>query len=140
MDWTWPWGRTRTLTSNGYGYSTVDSIAAPIARRMGFTFGPGLSDYWFAGDHAAFMMRGVPAWFGGLDGDVIGRPKGWAMTQMNGAAVHVPRDEILPAWDLEGAADEARFLLALGVQVGDARTRPRWTAPSEFRRAAGGAP
>jgi hypothetical protein len=135
MDWTWTWGRTGSITSNGFGYSTVDSIAAPIARRMGMTFGPGWSDYWTASDHAAFLAHGVPAWFGGLDGEVIGKPKGWALEQLMGTATHVPSDEILSSWDMRGAVEEARFLLALGVHAAESADRPQWTVDSEFRRA-----
>jgi hypothetical protein len=135
MDWTWTWGRTGAITSNGFGYSTVDSIAAKTARDHGMTFGPGLADYWLASDHAAFVLRGVPAWFGGLDGEVIGKPAGWAMEQLMKTATHVPSDEIQPTWDMTGAVEEARFLMALGVGVAELRERPRWTVPSEFRRA-----
>lgn len=136
MDWTWTWGRTDTLVSNGWGYSTVDSAAAVIARKMKKTLVPGWSDYWMASDQAVFLARGVPAWFGGLDGEVIGKPAGWAMQQLSSTRTHVPSDEILATWDLSGAAEEGRFLFMLGLAAAESSSRFRWTAVSEFDKAA----
>ena len=135
-DWTWTWGPTDTISSNGYGYSTVDSLAGSIARRIGKAFTPGWSDYWMASDHAAFLTKGVPSWFGGLDGEVTGKPKGWAMQQLMSTATHVPRDEILPTWNMEGSVEETRFLFELGVRAAEMKGRLRWINDSEFARAA----
>jgi hypothetical protein len=81
-------------------------------------------------------FRGVPAWFGGLDGDVIGTPRGWAGAQLATQRTHVPSDERKPTWDLSGALFEVRFLFELGVRTAESDTRPVWTVDSEFRRAA----
>ncbi|MGI8422919.1 MAG: M28 family peptidase [Chloroflexota bacterium] len=136
MDWTWTWGRTDTIASNGFGYSTVDSAAAGIARKLGKQFAPGWSMYWMASDHAAFLARGVPSWFGGLDGEVIGKPRGWALEQLAKTQTHVPSDEILPTWDMSGAVEEAQFLFRLGVHAAEMRSAFRWIGDSEFTRAA----
>ncbi|MEJ7758433.1 MAG: M28 family peptidase [Gemmatimonadaceae bacterium] len=136
MDWTWTWGRTDTISSNGFGYSTVDSAAGLIARRMGKKFVPGWSDYWMASDQSAFLTKGVPSWFGGLDGEVTGKPRGWALEQLSSTQTHVPSDEILPTWDMSGAVEEARFLYHLGVHAAEMHSPFRWTADSEFYRAA----
>lgn len=136
LDWTWTWGRTPLITSNGFGYSTVDSLAADVAQRVGKSFGPGWADYWMASDQSAFLTRGVPSWFGGLDGDVIGKPKGWAMQQLMTTATHIPGDEILSTWDMSGSAEETRFLMRLGVAAAEMQTHLRWTVDSEFARAA----
>lgn len=135
MDWTWTWGMTDTLISNGIGYSTVDSVARDLAARHEKAFVPGVGDYWMASDHAALALRGVPAWFGGLDGEVRGRPKGWALAQLQSQQSHVPADERTSNWDLSGALFEARFLFELGARVAESDSMPRWTVPSEFRRA-----
>ncbi len=140
VDWTWTWGRTDSISSNGFGYSTVDSAAASIARQMGKQFAPGWSSYWMASDHAAFMTHGVPAWFGGLDGEVIGKPRGWAMEQLMSTQTHAPSDEILPSWDLSGALEEAQFVFRLGLHAAEMREPFRWTVDSEFARARAGLP
>ena len=135
-DWTWTWGRTPLITSNGFGYSSVDSLAREIAQGLGKSFGPGWADYWMASDQSAFLTQGVPSWFGGLDGEVIGKPEGWAMQQLMTTATHVPADEIRPTWDMSGSVDDTRFLLRLGVAAAEMRTRFTWTVDSEFSRAA----
>ncbi len=135
MDWSWTWGLTDTVVSNGIGYSTVDSLAARIVTRLGKTFAPGLGEYWLLSDHAALALRGVPAWFGGLDGEVTGRPKGWAARQLFTTRTHVPDDDRKPTWDLSGALFEVRFLAELGIRAAESATRPVWTVDSEFKRA-----
>jgi hypothetical protein len=107
-----------------------------VATRLGKSFAPGVGEYWLASDHAMLAFRGVPAWFGGLDGDVIGTPRGWAGAQLATQRTHVPSDERKPTWDLSGALFEVRFLFELGVRTAESDTRPVWTVDSEFRRAA----
>jgi hypothetical protein len=136
MDWSWTWGMTDTVVSNGIGYSTVDSLARRVATRLGKSFTPGVGEYWLASDHAVLAFLGVPAWFGGMDGDVIGKPRGWAAAQLATQQTHVPFDQRKPAWDLSGALFEVRFLFELGVRTAESDTRPVWTVDSEFRRAA----
>ena len=136
MDWTWTWGMTDTIVSNGFGYSTVDSLAGRVATRLGKAFAPGVGEYWLASDHAALVLRGVPAWFGGLDGDVRGRPAGWASAQLATQATHVPSDERKESWNLAGALLEVRFVFELGARAAESELGPTWTAQSEFRRAA----
>ncbi len=135
MDWSWTWGLTDTLVSNGIGYSTVDSLAARVATRLGKTFAPGLGEYWLLSDHAALALRGVPAWFGGLDGEVTGKPKGWALRQLALTRTHGPDDDRKPTWDLSGAVFEVKFLAELGIRAAESATRPVWTVESEFKRA-----
>ncbi len=136
VDHTWPWGLTGTISSDGYGYSTVDSLAEIIANRMGKTFVPGWSDLLMASDQSAFLVKGVPSWFGGLQGEIIGKPKGWTMQQIMTAASHSPNDVILATWDMAGEVEQARFLFELGVAAGEMRSPFRWTADGEFTRAA----
>lgn len=42
-------------------------------------------------------------------------------------------DEIDPAWDLTGAAQDVQLLLEVGRQVADAEDRPKWKSESEFK-------
>lgn len=136
MDWPWTWGVTDTVVSNGYGYSTVDSLAREVATRHGKALVAGLGDYWLASDHATLALRGVPAWFGGLDGEVHGKPSGWAAQQLETQESHVPSDERKPTWDLSGALFEVRFLFELGVRAAEGPGRFEWSVDSESRRAA----
>jgi len=135
MDWSWTWGLTDTVVSNGFGYSTVDSLAARIATRLGKTFAPGLGQYWLLSDHAALALRGVPAWFGGLDGEVTGKPEGWALRQLAQTRTHGPDDDRKPTWDLSGAVFEVKFLAELGIRAAESVAVPVWTVDSEFKRA-----
>lgn len=136
MDWAWTWGITDTIGSNGIGYSTVDSLAGDVATRLGKAFVPGVGEYWLASDHAVLALRGVPAWFGGLDGEVRGKPRGWAEEQLAQQETHVPYDERKSAWNLSGALFEARFLFEVGTRAAEQSAPFVWTVDSEFKRAA----
>jgi len=96
---------------------------------------PGLGEYWLRSDHAALALRGVPAWFGGLDGEVIGKPKGRAERQLATTRTHMPDDERKPTWDLSGAVFEVKFLAELGIRAAESDTPPVWTVDSAFKRA-----
>lgn len=135
MDWAWTWGLADTVISNGIGYSTVDALARRIATRLGKAFAPGLGEYWLLSDHAVLALRGVPAFFGGLDGDVRGKPRGWATAQLDSQETHAPSDERKATWDLAGALFEVRYLFELGVRAAEADTALQWTVDSDFKRA-----
>jgi hypothetical protein len=46
---------------------------------------------------------------------------------------HTPKDVITPEWDLSGAAEDLKLLLAVGYRVAQADKYPEWKAGNEFK-------
>ena len=46
---------------------------------------------------------------------------------------HQPSDEVNPAWDLSGAADDAVLLFEVGYQVANGDKYPEWKPGTEFK-------
>jgi hypothetical protein len=112
------------VTSNGLGYTSLDELVREIAGLQGRAVGGAFSFIYAGSDHMALMQRGIVGFFGG---GVPLPTHEWLS--------HTPADEIDHGWDLTIAAQDAHLMLALGMSVANAGTRPYWTADSEFRRA-----
>ena len=68
--------------------------------------------------------------------DVIGKPSGFGMEksrEYTAKHYHQPSDEVNPAWDLSGAADDAVLLFEVGYQVANGDKYPEWTPGTEFK-------
>ena len=68
----------------------------------------------YRADHFEFSKLGVPSLYPGSGKDVIGKPPGFGMEKSNeyiAKHYHQPSDEVDPAWDLSGAADDAVLLV-----------------------------
>jgi hypothetical protein len=46
---------------------------------------------------------------------------------------HTPRDVVSPEWDLGGAAEDLKLLLAVGYRVAQADKYPAWKTGNEFK-------
>ena len=141
MDMLSLWGRTSDLTVIGLGNSELDDYAAAAAREQQRILTPDAEPekgFYYRSDHFNFAKQGVPAFHCEPGIEVIGKPAGYGRQQREAytaARYHAPQDEIDPAWDLSGAAEDLQLLLTMGYRVGNASRFPEWRAGNEFRAA-----
>ena len=141
MDMLSLWGRTSDLTVIGLGNSELDDYAAAAAREQQRILTPDAEPekgFYYRSDHFNFAKQGVPAFYCEPGIEVIGKPAGYGRQQREAytaARYHAPQDEIDPAWDLSGAAEDLQLLLTMGYRVGNASRFPEWRAGNEFRAA-----
>jgi len=133
------YGRTRDLVSVGLGASTLDDVAAEIARqqsrRMVGEPNPERGTY-YRSDHFEFAKVGVPACMMKGGTDLIGQPAGRGQ-ELEDAYVtnfyHQVTDTIRPDWTLEGAVQDMETLYDLGQRVARAAAWPQWKPGNEFK-------
>lgn len=133
------YGPTRDLEVVGRNGSTLDDLAADIARAEGRVLRPDSEPekgYYYRSDHFEFAKVGVPAWFVRSGVDFLGQPAGYGL-QLRRAYLerdyHKVTDEVKPDWTMAGAARDAAFLLRLGLRVANAPDRPAWKPGAEFK-------
>jgi Zn-dependent M28 family amino/carboxypeptidase len=133
------YGLTRDLEVVGSNASTLDDLAAEIARAQGRGLRPDTEPekgYYYRSDHFEFAKVGVPAFFVRSGLDFIGQPAGYGL-QLRHAYLerdyHKVTDEVKPDWTMAGAAQNADFLLQLGLRVAHADARPEWKPGTEFK-------
>lgn len=131
-------GPTRDLEVIALGATTIDDVAATIARELGRELFPDSHPdrgSYFRSDHFEFAKVGVPAFHVKRGHYFHGRP------DSAGARVweeyythdyHRVSDEVKPGWTCEGAAHDAEFLVRLGLAIANASTRPQWTTGGPF--------
>lgn len=136
-----PFGVTRDLGSAGYGNSTVDAALAAAAAMQGRTFVEesidGNGSYYFASDQIEFAKVGIPAVFPWSGFEYVGKPadfgeKKW--DEFGKKRYHQVGDEVMPDWDMSGAAEDARWLLIAGYLIAEDVKRPTWLPGTEFKR------
>jgi Zn-dependent M28 family amino/carboxypeptidase len=133
------WGRTRDLVVVGLGNSTLDDLAAEIARGQGRQIKPDAEPekgYYYRADHFEFAKQGVPAFYIHAGTDYIDKPPGFGeqkRQEFTAKDYHKPSDEIKPDWDLAGAVEDARLLFLLGYRVAEGEKWPEWKPGTEFR-------
>jgi Zn-dependent M28 family amino/carboxypeptidase len=132
-------GKTRDLTVVGMGQSTLDDLAAEVARKQGRSLRPDPEPekgLYYRSDHFSFAKVGVPA-FDPDDGvEFIGKPAGWGIEmrqRYTAEDYHKPSDEVKPYWDLAGAVDDLRLLYGMGYHLAVSGEWPEWKPGSEFR-------
>jgi Zn-dependent M28 family amino/carboxypeptidase len=135
------YGPTRDLEVVGRNRSTIDALAAEVAREQGRVLAPDSEPekgYYYRSDHIEFAKAGVPAFFVRAGVDEIGAPPGTGEKRRLDYLVndyHKPSDAVRPDWTMAGAAADTRFLLALARRIADADAMPVWAAGSEFKAA-----
>jgi Zn-dependent M28 family amino/carboxypeptidase len=132
-------GRTKDLTLVGFGASDLDDYARDAAMEQGRTVHadaePEKGGY-YRSDHFSFAKRGVPALFSDEGVDFVGKPPGYSQQERddyNKNRYHAPNDVVTPDWDLSGAAEDLKLLLAVGYRVAQAPKFPEWKAGNEFK-------
>jgi len=139
MDGANQYGPTSDIVVVGHGASTLDDLAAEIGELQGRTVNPDprpeFGSY-YRSDHFEFAKVGVPAFYGRSGRKFIGLPDDFADKLINDYVAnryHKPGDEVQPDWTFEGAAQDAAFLLEMGLRVANAPEWPRWRDGNEFK-------
>ena len=133
------WGKTGDIEDTSDGNSTLDDMLSDAASRHGRVLKPNSQPEkgsFYRADHFEFSKLGVPSLYPGSGKDVIGKPPGFGMDKRNeyiAKHYHQPSDEVNPAWDLSGAADDAVLLFEVGYQVANGNTYPEWKPGTEFK-------
>ena len=132
-------GRTKDLTLIGYGASDLDDYARAAAGEQGRTVHADAEPekgYYYRSDHFNFAKQGVPALSPDSGVEFIGKPAEYGQKVRDDWTehkYHTPADVITPEWDLTGAAEDLKLLLAVGYRVAQAPKYPEWKPGNEFR-------
>ena len=134
-------GRTTDITYVGLGRSDIDDILLPLAESLGRTVNPDLQPeqgFFYRSDHFAFARIGVPAFYGGMGSDFIGKPEGFyteVVETYNRLNYHTVTDEITDDWDMSGAVEDVRLYFLLGKNLANADAKRMWRPGDEFEAA-----
>ncbi len=132
-------GRTKDLTLVGYGASDLDDYAQRAAAEQGRTVHGDAEPekgFYYRSDHFNFAKLGVPALDPDEGVDYVGRPASYGQQvrdEYTNKRYHTPMDVITPDWNLSGAAEDLKLLLAVGYRVAQADKFPEWKPGNEFK-------
>jgi Zn-dependent M28 family amino/carboxypeptidase len=133
------WGRTRDIIVVGKGASELDDYLRAAAAEQNRVLEPDPESekgFYYRSDHFNFAKVGVPALYIDSGVDFIDKPEGYGQqkrAEYTSRDYHSQSDTIKPDWDLTGAAEDARLLLAVGYRVANADRFPEWTDGNEFK-------
>ncbi len=133
------WGRTKDFTVIGMGASDLDDYLKAAADEQGRVLRPDQEPekgFYYRSDHFNFAKRGVPALDPDSGIDFVGKDPAYGKAKRDEYTekdYHAPSDQIKPDWDLSGAGEDARLLLAVGSRVANAGTFPEWKPGNEFK-------
>jgi Zn-dependent M28 family amino/carboxypeptidase len=139
MDGLNQWGPTRDVTVVGLGNSTLDDVLQQAASEKKRVLRPDPEPekgFYYRSDHFNFAKVGVPALDPNDGIDFIGKPAGWGQKKRDEYTendYHKPSDEIKPDWDLSGAVEDLRLLMAVGYRVANTDKYPEWKPGTEFK-------
>jgi Zn-dependent M28 family amino/carboxypeptidase len=134
-------GPTRDVTFIGMGKSTLDAVLEKAAREQGRVVRPDQfpdRGSFYRSDQFNFARVGVPAIYLSTGTDFVGKPPEWGRQQIEEYVekrYHQPSDQIDDTWNLDGAVDDARLLLVVGMRVADDPELPGWKPGDEFEAA-----
>ena len=132
-------GRTTDITLVGLGASDLDDYAKAAAAEQGrIVHGDAEPEkgYYYRSDHFNFAKMGVPALNPDEGVDFANRSKEYAQKARDNWTTnvyHTPNDVITPEWDMTGAAEDLKLLLAVGYRVAQANKYPEWKTGNEFK-------
>jgi Zn-dependent M28 family amino/carboxypeptidase len=133
------WGKTKDIEDTSNGYSTLDDMLSAAAQRHGRVMKPNSQPEKgsvFRADQFEFFKVGLPSLYTGAGRDVIGKPPGFGQQKRDeyiAQHYHQPSDEVDPAWDLSGAAEDVQLLFEVGYEVANGNTWPEWKPGNEFK-------
>jgi hypothetical protein len=134
--------RTRDISVLGGEHSSLGAAFARAARAENLRVTPDedalLRGSYFRSDHFPLARVGVPGLSWEIGNDAVGHPAGWMLEQkttFNRERYHQPGDELLPWYTVDGALQQARVMMRLALDVGNAAPLPTWNASSEFHAA-----
>ncbi len=125
----------------GLGASDLDDYAARGRHRAGPHAAPDPESekgFYYRSDHFNFAKKGVPALYTDTGIEFSGKPASYGTQKRDeytSRDYHSPSDEVKDDWDLTGAVDDARLLMAVGYRVANASAWPEWAPGNEFRAA-----
>jgi Zn-dependent M28 family amino/carboxypeptidase len=133
------WGKTSDIEDVSDGNSTLDDMLGDAASRHGRVLKPNSRPErgsFYRADHFEFSKLGVPSLYPGTGKEVIGKPTGFGTEKREEYVAkhyHQPSDQVDPAWDLSGAAEDAVLLFEVGYQVANGDKYPEWKPGTEFK-------
>jgi len=139
MDGLNQWGKTKDLVVVGLGNSTLDDIAADIAKSQGRVIVPDAEPekgFYYRSDHFEFAKQGVPALDADSGIDFIGKPAGYGQKKRDEYTTndyHKPSDEVKADWDLAGAVEDLQLFFQVGYRVAQGDVFPEWKPGTEFK-------
>jgi Zn-dependent M28 family amino/carboxypeptidase len=133
------YGPTRDIEVVGSNASTLDDLGAAVAAEQGRVIRADTDSekgYYYRSDHFEFAKVGVPAYFTRSGLDFIGQPEGYGLKLREAYLAndyHKVTDEVRPDWTMLGAAQNATFLLEVGLRAARAPDWPAWKPGTEFK-------
>ncbi|HMO43412.1 MAG TPA: M28 family peptidase [Phenylobacterium sp.] len=134
-----PAGPARDFSTAGDAASDLQDMLIAMGAERGRRFAPDPrpeAGSFFRSDHFPFVRAGVPAvsYRSGLDLIEGGIPAGLAWGEAYSARkYHQQADEYGPDWNLDGIAQDAEMLHALGLSLANSQAWPAWKDGSEFK-------
>ncbi len=114
-------------------------MLAAAAQRHGKVMNPNSQPEkgsFYRADQFEFSKFGVPSLYTGAGRDVIGKPPGFGQQKKDEFVAehyHQPSDEVDPAWDVSGGAQDVQLLFEVGYQVANGDKWPEWKPGNEFK-------
>ena len=133
------WGPTRELQIAGSGQNSLEDVLTEVVTEVGRETRadqyPEKGSY-YRSDQFEFAKVGIPGLYACRGSELLGADA--ALGEQRGSEYtatryHKPGDEVLPTWNLEGAAQDMRLLFETGRRVASADGLPQWKPASEFR-------
>ncbi len=127
-------GRTRDLELIGVGRTPLEADLTRVAAAQGLRVVPEENTeagWYYRSDHYAFAQKGVPGVYFRAGRDLVtgGLAAGERVrARYNAQCYHQTCDAYDPAWDMTGAAQEGSVAYALGREIAEGTTWPRWNA------------
>jgi Zn-dependent M28 family amino/carboxypeptidase len=140
MDGINPYGKMNDVSIIGVGQSDMEDLLNAELEKVGRYSAPDptpTAGYYFRSDHFSFAKVGIPALYIGTGIDHFEKGKEYGK-QLADEYVqqyyHKASDEYDPSrWNLDGAVDDVQLLYAVGRNLANSDTWPKWKANSEFR-------
>jgi Zn-dependent M28 family amino/carboxypeptidase len=139
MDGANQFGPTSDLMTVGYGASTIDDIGTAIARSQGREMKPDPHPErgsYYRSDHFEFAKVGVPGYYSKSGNVFIGQSAEYGENLVNDYIAHdyhQVSDEVKSGWTFEGAAQDTKFLMLVGLHVANDDAWPEWKPGNEFK-------
>jgi len=133
------WGKTRDIEDISFGNSDLDDMLAAATTRHGRVMNPNSEPEkgsFYRADQFEFSKVGVPSLYTGAGKDVIGKPPEFGQQKKDEYVAqhyHQPSDQVDPAWDMAGGAEDLQLLSEVGYQVANGDKFPEWKPGAEFK-------
>ena len=129
-----PFGVTRDVAAIGLVMNSLGETLAQVADENGLqaTGDPNpAAGSFYRSDQVSFAKAGIPALYLQAGIDYV-EPLDFDPAAVKAEHYHQPSDEILPEWDLQGAARDMRLLFEVALRTANADEAPRWVSGHEF--------